>query len=280
MSEEWLPVPGWEGVYEVSDLGRVRSLDRIVYAHFGPLGEYDGRRCKGKLLNPTINHEGYPFVTLCRGKTRRRIAVHALVMLTFEGPAPAGMETRHLNGDNSDPRRVNLKYGTRLENVHDNILHGKNFYLNKTHCKKGHPLSGENLYQRSNGWRDCRTCRADASKRQREKRAGIKAAVMAMVLTAIACVTAIPAHADPKSVEPQVFNYAVASAPAMCVVLDRYPTLPGVEGVLQGIQNDSGFTAYQAGEALAIGVQVQCPRHIALLKRFADTYSPTGGVSV
>ncbi len=103
----------------------------------------------------------------------------------------------------------------------------------------------------------------------------------ASALTTFAVYFSIPAHADPKSVEPQVFNYAVASAPAMCVVLDKYPTLPGVEGVLLGIQNDSGFTAYQAGEALAIGVQVQCPRHIALLRRFADTYAPTtSGVGV
>ncbi|OBK92621.1 hypothetical protein A5646_03290 [Mycobacterium sp. 1245499.0] len=101
----------------------------------------------------------------------------------------------------------------------------------------------------------------------------------ASALLTFAVYFSIPAHADPGSIEPQVMRYALASAPAMCAVLDKYPTLPGVEGVLQGIQNDSGFTPYQAGEALAVGVQVQCPRHVALLQRFADTYAPrTSGV--
>lgn len=105
----------------------------------------------------------------------------------------------------------------------------------------------------------------------------------ASALLTFAVYFSIPAHADPRSIEPQVFNYAITSAPAMCSVLDKYPTLPGVEGVLEGIQNDSGFTAFQSGEALAIGVQVQCPRHVALLQRFADTYAPrsiTGGMTV
>lgn len=99
--------------------------------------------------------------------------------------------------------------------------------------------------------------------------------ILASWLVTAAVWYSIPAHADPGSVEPQVFQYAITSAPAMCTVLDSYPTLPGVEGVLQGIQHDSGFTAYQSGEALAVGVQLQCPRHIALLKRFADTYAPS-----
>ncbi len=108
--------------------------------------------------------------------------------------------------------------------------------------------------------------------------------VMAVsALLTFAVYFSIPAQAEPRSIEPQVFQYAISAAPAMCTVLDRYPTLPGVEGVLQGIQNDSGFTAFQSGEALAIGVQLQCPRHVALLKRFADTYGPrntTGGMTV
>lgn len=106
----------------------------------------------------------------------------------------------------------------------------------------------------------------------------------ASVLVTVAVYFSIPAHADPAgTVEPQVFSYAIRSAPAMCTTLDTFPTLTGVQGVLQGIENDSGFTEYQSGQALTIGVQVQCPRHIALLKRFADTYAPrntAGGMTV
>lgn len=282
MSEEWRQIPGWEGLYEVSDLGNVRSLDRTIYAHFGPLGEYTGRTWKGKQLKPTFDDKGYPYVTLCRGsKDRTRIAVHSLVMRAFVGPLPDGLETRHLNGINSDPRLVNLTYGTALENAQDNILHGKNQCLKKTHCPKGHPLHGDNLYLRSNGWRDCRACRDAASKRYKAKAKGIAAKVVAASFIMVAAGAAIASLAKADPIEPQVFNYAVTAAPAICAVLDKYPTLPGVEGVLQGIENDSGFTAFQAGEALAIGVQAQCPRHIALLQRFADTYAPqstSGGV--
>lgn len=106
---------------------------------------------------------------------------------------------------------------------------------------------------------------------------------LASALVTVATYFSIPANADPRTIEPQVFSYAISAAPAICTVLDKYPTLPGVEGVLQGIQNDSGFTPFQSGEALAIGVQISCPRHVALLQRFADTYAPrntTGGMTV
>lgn len=93
--------------------------------------------------------------------------------------------------------------------------------------------------------------------------------------------TATPAHADP--IAPQVINYAVTASPAICHTLELYPTLPGVDGVLQGIQNDSGFTATQAGQVLVLGVQYRCPWHLPLLKRYADTWAGpayTGGTSI
>ncbi|OBS01853.1 hypothetical protein A9W98_17870 [Mycobacterium gordonae] len=99
------------------------------------------------------------------------------------------------------------------------------------------------------------------------------------LIAAAACNT--PAHADP--VAPQVINYAVATSPAMCYALDAHPTLPGVDGVLLGIQNDSGFTITQSGQALVIGVEYRCPRHLPLLKRYADTWTGpayTGGTTI
>lgn len=90
----------------------------------------------------------------------------------------------------------------------------------------------------------------------------------------------VPANAD-NGASSEVTNYALDAAPAMCSTLDDYPSIPGVQGVLKGIENDSGFNAYQAGQALVIGVESNCPRHMGLLTRFADMYAPqTGGPKV
>jgi hypothetical protein len=73
------------------------------------------------MLRPGIASSGYPTVALGRGRTR---TVHSLVAEAFIGPRPHGMEVRHINGVRTDPRRVNLCYGTRSENILDAVAHG------------------------------------------------------------------------------------------------------------------------------------------------------------
>lgn len=91
MSETWKPVPGYEGRYEVSDLGRVRSLG---FAR----GE------KPRELVVCCGSQRYPYVNLQRKMHR----VHTLVLTAFRGPAPAGCDASHLNDDPRDNRLVNL----------------------------------------------------------------------------------------------------------------------------------------------------------------------------
>ncbi|RQT43146.1 hypothetical protein DF046_36835 [Burkholderia cepacia] len=110
--EQWRDIPGFEGRYQVSDMGRVRSLDRRV--RVVPHGIETTRLVRGRILKPGPSKSGHLSVVLGRGNTR---SVHALVMLAFEGPCPEGMEVLHLNHTPSDNRRTNLKYGTRGENV-------------------------------------------------------------------------------------------------------------------------------------------------------------------
>lgn len=93
-----------------------------------------------------------------------------------------------------------------------------------------------------------------------------------MLFGAMIAAATAPAHADP--VAPQVVNYARAVAPAVCGTLDDYPTLPGVAGVVAGIQDDSGFTTDQSVQVLVLSVESRCVRHWPLLQRFADTYAP------
>lgn len=113
--EIWKPIPGYEGRYEVSDAGRVRSLNRDVPCKGGRV-----IRCKGKVLTPKPNPGGYPSLRLGRGHP---VMVHQLVALAFLG-APEGRYTCHNNGVRSDNRLANLRYDTAYGNQADRAAHG------------------------------------------------------------------------------------------------------------------------------------------------------------
>lgn len=155
MTEQWKPVAGYEGIYEVSDQGRVRSLDRtIVYR--------DGRvwRAKGKMLNPSRAKDGgYPVVVLSQHSKRAHHYVHRLVLETFVGPPPEGMECRHMDGNPENNTVENLRWGTRYENIHDQIRHRTHTkFKERTHCPHGHEYTPENTYVNTKGSPVCRTC--------------------------------------------------------------------------------------------------------------------------
>ena len=117
--EIWKAVGGFEGLYEVSSLGRVRSLPRVMRANYGP------REYGGKILSPVARKlDGYLIVSLYRTSKRYQRTVHAIVIESFKGPAPAGMQCCHNNGVRSDCRAENLRWGTSLENSGDKEVHG------------------------------------------------------------------------------------------------------------------------------------------------------------
>lgn len=123
--ERWLPVPGWEGMYEVSDLGRVRSVGRVVPRSSAP------QTIPERLLKAGAGVNGYPRVNLCReGKYVQR-TVHSLVLEAFVGRRPARMEALHGNGDRTDARLVNLHWGTSKENKADTVRHGTAWWLQR-----------------------------------------------------------------------------------------------------------------------------------------------------
>jgi hypothetical protein len=118
--ERWRAVVGYEGSYEVSDRGRVRSLDRVVMRSNGA-----SLHIQGRLRRLTVGARGYPTISCCRkGRKMRLRQVHEMVLAAFVGPCPAGSETRHLDGNKLNNRLSNLQYGTRQENEADRILHG------------------------------------------------------------------------------------------------------------------------------------------------------------
>jgi hypothetical protein len=103
--EQWRPVPGFEGKYEVSDLGRVKSL----------------RWTPPRILRPGPSNYGHLSVALGQRNTRM---IHQLVLLAFVGPRPPGQEARHLDGDPANNRLDNLCWGTRGDNIRDAVRHG------------------------------------------------------------------------------------------------------------------------------------------------------------
>lgn len=165
INECWLPIPGYEGFYEVSDLGRVRSLDRDVRSRLA-----QGRELK-QGVRGKVPEKAYPRVTLFRGGRGVAKNVHSLVMLTFVGPRPEGWHTRHLNGNSHDARLVNLAYGTPKENYLDAIRHGTIPITGPvgkrrtTHCPKGHEYQPDRPSQA-----ECRVCMTARMARWRKKK--------------------------------------------------------------------------------------------------------------
>jgi NUMOD4 motif/HNH endonuclease len=142
MDEQWVPVRGYEGLYEVSDAGRVRSLPRA------------GTR--GGVLRHDVGNNGYPSVRLSRHGRKTHLAVHTLVITAFRGSRPDGQECRHRNGDPMDNRLENLVWGTSSQNSQDTVEHGRT-NSRITHCPQGHKYDGENTYVWG-GRRYCRAC--------------------------------------------------------------------------------------------------------------------------
>jgi hypothetical protein len=162
--EKWLPVRGWEGLYEVSNMGRVRSLDRTVERSDGKVAQFRGRDLK---INVGVN--GYPRVGLTdssRGITSYLANVHVLVAEAFvEGEAP-GLHILHYDDDKTNNVWTNLRWGTPAENVQDTLRNGHNFHANKTHCNRGHEFTPENtrvIASRPTA-RYCRTCQVARSR--------------------------------------------------------------------------------------------------------------------
>jgi hypothetical protein len=155
-TEQWRPIPGYEGYYEVSDHGRVRSVERVVVRS-------DGRSCRypGVVLQPFLRDDCHRTVTLARDGRRQTRWVYQLVMLAFVGPPPPGMEVCHWDGNGSNDVLSNLRYDTRSANIRDQVRHGThNSGCGTNRCKRGHLLVAPNLVpsELRRGVRSCLAC--------------------------------------------------------------------------------------------------------------------------
>lgn len=128
MKEIWKPIPNYEGMYEASDMGRIRSVSRIVKRNGGT-----NKTLSGRVLVTSTQGNGYKCVTLSQNGCVRTYRVHRLVAITFI-PNPKGLpEVNHINENKADNSVSNLEWITHI----GNIKHGTQIERSHKHrdCK-------------------------------------------------------------------------------------------------------------------------------------------------
>lgn len=115
MKELWKDIPGFEGIYKVSNLGRIYSA---------PRENSIGLMRKGRFMRPDIGKKGYPQIMLRFHNRVHREKVHRIVLRAFIGECPDGYECRHLDGNSRNCNLSNLEWGTKEQNQADRIRHG------------------------------------------------------------------------------------------------------------------------------------------------------------
>ena len=113
-NEEWKDIPNYEGYYQASNLGRIRSLDRTVLTINGQERFY-----KGKIRAGSVNNKGYKTYNLSINSVNQHFQGSQLVAMVFLGHKPDGntLVVDHINGDRSDDRVENLRIVTHRANL-------------------------------------------------------------------------------------------------------------------------------------------------------------------
>ena len=133
-AECWRPVKGYEGRYEVSDLGRIRSIQRTIRKSSKSRSSYDYTVPARMMRQPL--RAGYPSVTLYRDAVKVRESVHRIVAAAFLGAVSDGLVVCHIDGDRRNNRASNLRLDTPAANSADMISHGKSLVGTRNHLAK------------------------------------------------------------------------------------------------------------------------------------------------
>ncbi len=119
MIEIWKDIKDYVGYYQVSNIGKVRSVDRLLTYSSGQKNLH-----KGRVLILRNNHRGYPMAMLSKKDAQRCIAVHRLVATTFIENPDSKPEVNHISGNKEDNTIHNLEWNTREENEHHAKVNG------------------------------------------------------------------------------------------------------------------------------------------------------------
>lgn len=166
--ERWVAVPRWEGWYEVSSAGRVRSVSRVSIAN-GAKATY-----RGKILATPAGKNGYCTVCLSAPGRREYHYVHRLVLVSFEGECQSGMEACHNDGDRQNNALRNLRYDTRRNNALDRHRHG-------TMPSTGHCAGERNGMSKLTGRKVVAVLRSKGTQREIAARFGISQSTVSLI---------------------------------------------------------------------------------------------------
>lgn len=122
--EIWKDVPGYEGQYQVSDQGRVRSLARTVVVPRTKWGRQGTRKINEAVMSLQTDQRNRVFVALRRDGSAKRFTVASLVAAAFIAPRPEGLLVLHGDGDSTNNCVNNLRYGDHVDNMADARQHG------------------------------------------------------------------------------------------------------------------------------------------------------------
>lgn len=122
--EIWKDVPGYEGQYQVSDHGRVKSVARIAEVPRNRWGGKSVRHINEAVMSLQKDSRNRVFVALRKNGKPKRHTVASLVAAAFIGPRPEGLLVLHGDGDSTNNKLSNLRYGSHKENIEDARQHG------------------------------------------------------------------------------------------------------------------------------------------------------------
>lgn len=124
MEEKWKDIPGYEGLYQASNLGNIRSVTRVH--RYIKKGKLCFRTRLGHTLSPNINNHGYLYLCLCKNKHRWYAKVHRLVAITFLSNPNNFTDVNHKDGNKKNNIIENLEWCSHSENQKHAIRHGLN----------------------------------------------------------------------------------------------------------------------------------------------------------
>ena len=150
MQERWLPIPGYEGSYEVSDFGQIRSLR--------------GYKRRERIRKPVLRDDGYFQVTLYMNRIGKAWLVHRAVLFAFVGAPDQGHEAAHMDGNKGNNALENLVWATSLENNRHKVAHGTNGCGEKNAMSKITPEIVTEIRATYSRNSPSRTCKALAEK--------------------------------------------------------------------------------------------------------------------
>ena len=132
MEEElWKTIKGYDGAYQASTQGRIKSITRTITNRRNRKQTF-----RETILKPDYAPNGYERVCLSKNGKYRHHRVAKIIYETFVGPVPQGMEIDHINGDNTDNRLENLRVCTHKENCNNPITLERNKAANETRSRK------------------------------------------------------------------------------------------------------------------------------------------------